>query len=133
MLAGTVKFSTCVYVAVCDRGSPTATNEEEFRATFPELEAQPLKDGIAEKSRQLSSIIVVTRGPDSTYAADRGQFSECPTEKITAVNTIACGDSFNAGFLYEYLQTGNIDKALKKGTWCAARNAELETPGAIKQ
>jgi fructose-1-phosphate kinase PfkB-like protein len=107
-------------------------NEEEFRATFPEMEAQPLQAAIAEKSRELNNIVVVTRGADSTYAAARGQFSECPTEKIAALNTIACGDSFNAGFLYEYLQTGELDKALKKGTWCAARNAELETPGAIR-
>ncbi len=107
-------------------------NEEEFRATFPEIEAQPLQAAIAEKSRELNNIVVVTRGADSTYAAARGQFSECPTEKIAALNTIACGDSFNAGFLYEYLQTGELDKALKKGTWCAARNAELETPGAIR-
>ena len=103
-------------------------NEEEFRATFPEMEAQPLQAAIAEKSRELNNIVVVTRGADSTYAAARGQFSECPTEKIAALNTIACGDSFNA----EYLQTGDLDKALKKGTWCAARNAELETPGAIR-
>lgn len=107
-------------------------NEEEFRATFPEMEDQPLQAAIAEKSRELNNIVVVTRGADSTYAAARGQFSECPTEKIAALNTIACGDSFNAGFLYEYLQTGDLDKALKKGTWCAARNAELETPGAIR-
>ena len=107
-------------------------NEEEFRATFPELAAKSLQDAIAEKSRELGNIIVVTRGADSTYAAARGQYYECPSEKITALNTIACGDSFNAGFLYEYLQTGDIDKALKKGTWCAARNAELETPGAIR-
>ena len=107
-------------------------NEEEFRATFPESDTKSLQDAISEKSRELGNIIVVTRGPDSTYAAARGQFAECPTEKIAALNTIACGDSFNAGFLYEYLQTGDLDKALKKGTWCAARNAELETPGAIR-
>ncbi len=106
-------------------------NEEEFRATFPELADKPLKDAISEKSRLLNNIIVVTRGPDSTCAAAHGLYSECPSEKITTLNTIACGDSFNAGFLYEYLQTGNIDKALKKGTWCAARNSENETPGTL--
>ena len=107
-------------------------NEEEFRATFPERDGQPLEQAIAEKSRELNNILIITRGSESTLAAARGQFSECPTEKIAALNTTACGDSFNAGFLYEYLQTGDLDKALKKGTWCAARNAELETPGAIK-
>ncbi len=107
-------------------------NEEEFRASFPELNAKSLQEAISEKSRELGNIIVVTRGAESTLAAAGGQFSECPAEKITPLNTIACGDSFNAGFLYEYLQSGDLSKALKKGTWCAARNAELETPGAIR-
>ena len=107
-------------------------NEEEFRATFPEMKDQPLQKAITEKSRELENIIVITRGTESTYAAACGQFSECPSEKVTALNTTACGDSFNAGFLYEYLKSKDLAAALKKGTWCAARNAELETPGAIR-
>lgn len=107
-------------------------NEEEFRATFPEMAGQSLEEAIKEKSLKLNNIIIITRGCDSTYAADHGHFFECPTEKITPVNTTACGDSFNAGFLYEYLKSHDIPAALKKGTWCAARNAELETPGAVR-
>ena len=106
-------------------------NEEEFRTTFPELADQPLQQAITEKSRDLNNIIVVTRGCDSTYAAARGQFADCPTEKVAALNTTACGDSFNAGFIYEYLKTKDLTAALKKGTWCAARNAEREAPGTI--
>ncbi len=106
-------------------------NEEEFRATFPEMADQPLQKAITEKSRELENIIVITRGTESTYAAARGQFSECPSEKVAALNTTACGDSFNAGFLYEYLKSKDLAAALKKGTWCAARNAENEAPGSI--
>ena len=115
-------------------------NEEEFRATFPEMADQPLETAITEKSRQLDNIIIVTRGTESTYAADQGQFSECPSEKVAALNTTACGDSFNAGFLYEYLKTRDqsgtaaekLTAALQKGTWCAARNAENEAPGTLR-
>lgn len=107
-------------------------NEEEFRRTFPELAALPLDKAICEKSATLGNIIVVTRGLDSTLAGDHGEFFECPTEKITALNTTACGDSFNAGFLYEYLHTRDLAVALKKGTWCAARNAEHEAPGTLR-
>ncbi len=107
-------------------------NEEEFRATFPELNDQSLDQAITEKSRELNNIIVVTRGTESTLAADRGSFSECATEKVTALNTTACGDSFNAGFLYEYLKSHDLAAALKKGTWAAARNAENEAPGTLK-
>lgn len=106
-------------------------NEEEFRVTFSELNEMPLEKAICKKSRELNNIIVVTRGCDSTYAAACGEFFECSSEKVTALNTTACGDSFNAGFLYEYINTQNIQVALKKGTWCAARNAEREAPGTI--
>lgn len=107
-------------------------NEEEFRATFPETADLPLDQAITEKSRALKNIIVVTRGCESTLAAAKGSFSECATEKVTPINTTACGDSFNAGFLYEYIKTRDLTAALKKGTWCAARNAENEAPGTLK-
>lgn len=111
-------------------------NDEEFCKTFlGGIAATPevLKSEITKKSAELGNIIIVTRGVDSTFAARAGEFAECPTEKVKALNTTACGDSFNAGFLYEYLNSGNFESALKKGTWCAARNAELEAPGAISE
>jgi len=110
-------------------------NDEEFCKTFngsSPLTPDALKSAITKKSQELGNIIIVTRGVDSTFAARNGQFAECPTEKVVALNTTACGDSFNAGFLYEYLNSGDFEAALKKGTWCAARNAELEAPGAIR-
>ena len=105
-------------------------NDEEFCNTF-DCNLSDLKDEIIKKSAQFHNMLVVTRGTEPTYAAKDGIFYECPTEKVNAVNTTACGDSFNAGFLYEYLNSGDFEAALKKGTWCAARNAELECPGAI--
>lgn len=107
-------------------------NEEEFRRTFPELGEQPLTEAIRQKSSALGNIIVVTRGGDSTYAAARGKFYECPSEKVAALNTTACGDSFNAGFIYEFVKSGDLGAALGKGTWCAARNAENEAPGSLR-
>jgi len=106
-------------------------NDEEFIKTFGGSQ-ENLKTDITSKSKELHNIIVVTRGTDPTYAAKDGMFVEVPTEKVHAVNTTACGDSFNAGFLYEYLNSGDFKAALKKGTWAAARNAELECPGAVK-
>lgn len=117
-------------------------NEDEFYETFcknddykssAKDDELALKELIATKSAELKNIIIVTRGEKSTFAAKNGYFVETPSEKISTVNTTACGDSFNAGFLYEYLNSGDFEAALKKGTWCAARNAELETPGAIKE
>lgn len=109
-------------------------NDEEFCRTFglnyPCAEEE-LKAAITEKSHEYKNIFVITRGKDSTFAARNGEFFECPTEMVKAVNTTACGDSFNAGFIYEYVRSGDMIAALKKGTWCAARNAELEVPGGV--
>ena len=107
-------------------------NDEEFEKTFG-VESVNLKTAITEKSRELQNMIVVTRGCDSTYAAKNGEFFECPAEVVKPVNTTACGDSFNAGFLHEYLNNGDFMKALQKGTWAAARNAESEIPGSINR
>lgn len=109
-------------------------NDDEFISTFnlnPDISDEQLKEKIAEKSRELSCVVIVTRGTESTLAADCGKISEYPVEKLKAVNTTACGDSFSAGFIYEYVLTKNLDKAVEKGTWCASKNAMSEVPGSI--
>lgn len=110
-------------------------NESEFVSTF-DLPAYPtedeLKDLITIKSSELNNTIIVTRGKKPTFAACKGTFTDFPVEKITPVNTTACGDSFSAGFIYEYLETGDFETALAKGTWCAARNAENIRCGSIE-
>lgn len=114
-------------------------NEEEFASTFIKEDInlsdysfeQILKNYVIEKSKDLNNIIVVTRGSKSTFAAEKGAFFEQETKQIKVVNTTACGDSFNAGFLYEYLNTKDIKKALEKGAWCAEKNAQSQAPGSI--
>lgn len=110
-------------------------NEEEFCATFGynfPIDSVQLKKVVCEQSVLLNNIIVVTRGKDPTYAADRGTLFEKPAEDVVVVNTTACGDSFSAGFLHEYLKIHDVAASLAEGNWCAARNAELECPGAVR-
>lgn len=110
-------------------------NEKEFCSTFGVSEAidgNHLKIVVEAKSRELKNIIIVTRGNNSTYAANDGDFYEFPAEKVKPLNTTACGDSFSAGFLYEYVNYMDFESALAKGTWCAARNAESLRPGSIQ-
>lgn len=109
-------------------------NEEEFAKTFklPSFfQENGLREFISLKSKELNNIIIVTRGTKPTFAAQKGIFTEFPAEKIIPVNTTACGDSFNAGFIHEFLKTNDFQSALAKGTWCAARNAENLRPGSI--
>jgi fructose-1-phosphate kinase PfkB-like protein len=109
-------------------------NEDEFCRTFNLsgfIDKEQLKRAVAAKSLELNNVIIVTRGKKSTIAAKNGGLYEFPTEEVAAVNTTACGDSFSAGFLYEYVNTGDFETSLAKGTWCASRNAESMRPGSI--
>ena len=90
-----------------------------------------LKNKIVNKSQELQNIIIVTRGCKSTFSAANGVFYETPVKKVNAVNVIACGDSFSAGFLYEYIKSKDINASLQTGTDCAAKNAESLCPGSI--
>lgn len=105
-------------------------NDDEFIKTF-NINENNLKEEITKKSLELNNIIIVTRGEKSTFASQNGHFEQYNTLKVNAINTTACGDSFNAGFLYEFLKSKNLTLALEKGTWCAAKNAESEAPGSI--
>ena len=112
-------------------------NQEEFTSTFmnkksSQVSFEELKKAVAEKSEELNNIVIVTRGEESTVSAEKGQLTVTDCEKLVPVNTTGCGDSFNAGFISEYVLSGNLEEALKLGTWCASRNAESLCPGSLK-
>lgn len=119
----------------CCTPSIIKINQEEFEATFyqgKKLSESELKDSIIEKSSQLKNMIIITRGTEVTFAANKGDFYTCPIIKLEPVNTTACGDSFNAGFLHELSISNDFELALKEGTWCAAQNALCQCPGSVR-
>ncbi|WP_407425322.1 1-phosphofructokinase family hexose kinase [Treponema sp.] len=108
-------------------------NETEFCQTFigKSLSEDELVSEISKKSAELKNIIVVTRGTKDTLSADNGKAYRTPIENITAINTTGCGDTFDAGFLNNYLNNKDMESALKAGTHCAALNAQTIVPGSI--
>lgn len=109
-------------------------NQDEYCQTFglSATDEESLISAITAKSAELHNIIIITRGEEETLTAQDGKIYRTKTEKLRPVNTTACGDSFGAGFLYEYLNLRNTSAALAKATWCAARNAQSIVPGAIR-
>lgn len=109
-------------------------NEEEYLSTFAlpkKISKEEFSASLIEQSSRHNSTIIITRGTESTIYTDSFNTRQFPVTKITPVNTTACGDSFNAGFLYEYLKTNNLEKAVEKGTYCATQNALSLIPGSI--
>lgn len=115
-------------------------NKEEFLETFypeifeqdaPKCDTIKLQELICHQSKILGNIIIVTDGANDTILSNEGKCYIGKTEKVSVKNTIGCGDSFNAGFLYEFLKSKNLEKALEMGTFAASRNAESLAPGSI--
>lgn len=124
-LLGTLKTCTPQIIKI---------NDEEFCQTFGNslLGEQELESAVAKTSEELQNIIVVTRGKKDTIAAEKGKSVRVPIELASnVVNTTACGDSFAAGFLHDYIKNQNLESALKAGTHCASLNAQTVVPGSI--
>lgn len=123
-LLGTLKVCTPQIIKI---------NEEEFCQTFGNLllSEEELVSAVSKKSAELKNIIIVTRGQKDTIASENGKNYRCPVEKVNAVNTTGCGDTFAAGFLHDYLLNKNLESAIKAGNHCAALNAQTVVPGSI--
>lgn len=109
-------------------------NDREFCETFAcpaQINEEQLEWEVAERSREYKTIFVVTRGTRDTIAAKNGTVYKKAVSPAHVRNIIGCGDSFSAGFLHSFVETGSIEAALDIGTDCAGRNAAVNRPGSI--
>ena len=57
--------------------------------------------------------VLVSFGKDgAALLTETGEYLTCPAPKGELVNSVGSGDSMVAGFLYEYMQTGNYKESL---------------------
>ncbi len=108
-----------------------ALSDTGEHAHSPELlkKAQAVME---ELFRSRGIITVLTRGSRGVLAFDGKAFHELPAREIRPLNTIGCGDAFTAGLAFVYSRGGTFAEALEQGTSCAAANATLVKPGAIR-
>lgn len=67
-------------------------------------------------------LVVVKNGGGDILSLSAGQVENfSPARVDTIVDTTAAGDSFNAGFLATYLESGNLGRAIADGAALAAR------------
>lgn len=65
-------------------------------------------------------VVVLTLGSEGAMALKDGKIYRAEPYELEVVDRIGAGDAFDAGFVYEYLRTGNVERALNLGVAMAA-------------
>ena len=74
-------------------------------------------DEVVSFGKQLSKILVVTRGEKGSVAIQKNQVIECQSKKdLKIVDLTGAGDLFAAGFLHGHINNMSLEESLKKGT-----------------
>jgi sugar/nucleoside kinase (ribokinase family) len=64
--------------------------------------------------------VVVKLGANGAIAIQRGQRFSAPAVPVTVVDPIGAGDSFDAGFLHQFLRGADLARCLRYGNLCGA-------------
>ena len=77
---------------------------------------------IAEENLQkLTPLVVIKLGSRGAMAINKGQFVKVPAVTTNVVDTTGAGDSFAAGFIPKWLQSGDLELSLNAGAALAAK------------
>jgi len=67
--------------------------------------------------------IVVKRGASGAVAMRDGRRVSAPAVPVTVIDPIGAGDSFDAGFLHQFLRGADLTTCLAYGNLCGAFSA----------
>ncbi len=89
-------------------------SDEDIAWFFPDLHT--LDEQVAEVKKLGPTIILITKGAEgaTAYLAD-GRTISAPSERVTVVDTVGAGDTFNAGILAKLDEMGLLSKEALKG------------------
>ncbi|MDC7239591.1 MAG: PfkB family carbohydrate kinase [Spirochaetales bacterium] len=116
------------YMSETIRPDYVKINEEEFLQTFDEAD---LTEGLIRQSRAYKSRFIISRGSESTLAADYGELFEVPSRMVEPLNAIGCGDAMTAGLAQGICEGLTLKDAVIRGRDYAAANVQSIHPGWI--
>jgi sugar/nucleoside kinase (ribokinase family) len=65
-------------------------------------------------------LVVMKRGEKGVLARQGSEILEAPTHRVAAVDTIGAGDSFDAGFLHQFIRGATLKECLRYGNLTGA-------------
>jgi sugar/nucleoside kinase (ribokinase family) len=80
---------------------------------------EDLEDAITKLSK-LAPLVVVKLGRKGALAQRGSERFTAPSREVVPVDTVGAGDSFDAGFLHEYVRGSDLNKCLASGNSAGA-------------
>jgi len=77
-------------------------------------------DAAVQKLSKLVPLVVVKRGRKGALAQRGSERFEVATEEVIPVDSVGAGDSFDAGFLHEYVRGSELSKCMASGNLAGA-------------
>src|SRR5258708_10646710 len=77
-------------------------------------------ESAVRKLSALVPLVVVKLGPKGSMAQRGGERLACVSQEIVAVDTVGAGDSFDAGFLHEFVRRSDLATCLRSGNQAGA-------------
>lgn len=90
---------------------------------------EDLEDAITKLSK-LAPLVVVKLGRKGALAQRGSDRFTAPSREVVPVDTVGAGDSFDAGFLHEYVRGSDLNQCLKSGN--AAGALSTTRPGGTE-
>jgi sugar/nucleoside kinase (ribokinase family) len=81
-------------------------------------------DSAAEKLAEKVETLAVKLGAEGTLGIRNGQKVRVASIPVDIIDTVGAGDSFDAGFLFGYLNSWPLEKTLKLATICGALSTQ---------
>jgi sugar/nucleoside kinase (ribokinase family) len=82
---------------------------------------------VESAARQLAmkaKLVAVKLGADGSLACSQDSVSKSTSISVKVVDTVGAGDSFDAGFMYGYLNNWELEKSLRLACVCGALSTQ---------
>lgn len=73
-----------------------------------------------EKLRKVVKILAVKRGKEGTLVCSADEQYQIPGLSVEVIETTGAGDTFNAGFLYQFIRGKSMEECARFGNACGA-------------
>lgn len=90
-------------------------------------------DSVADSARKLAAntkIVAIKMGADGGLAIEGDTLLQAPAIPLDVVDSVGAGDTFDAGFIYGFLQKWPLGKSLKLGIACGSLSTQK--PGGLE-